>query len=109
MDPRACDGRTTVCPLWLLGGFFADLPPKGHSPLQAGAVELPDFELLRVDAIEATHVEHDHVPSPGSFAKSIGLDAAGLAERMMDCAPVELIVRHLIVAGEQLEVRHRNG
>src|SRR5262245_14915621 len=19
MDPRACDGRTTVCPLWLLG------------------------------------------------------------------------------------------
>ena len=20
MDPRACDGQTTVCPLWLLGG-----------------------------------------------------------------------------------------
>ena len=23
MDPRACDGQTTVCPLWLLGYFFA--------------------------------------------------------------------------------------
>src|SRR5262245_14007852 len=22
MDPRACDGRTTVCPLWLLGQLF---------------------------------------------------------------------------------------
>src|SRR5437762_7977710 len=23
MDPGACDGRTTVCPLWLLGSLFS--------------------------------------------------------------------------------------
>src|SRR5450432_485153 len=26
MDPRACDGQTTVCPLWLFGALFRLIP-----------------------------------------------------------------------------------
>src|SRR6185295_1357962 len=58
MDPRACDGRTTVCPLWLLGG-----PLASALALQARAVEFFHLELFRVDAIQAAHVEHHHVPA----------------------------------------------
>src|SRR5512144_1614401 len=99
MDPRACDGWTTVCPLWLLGDSFATAPRS-----QARAVEFLHLELLNVDAVQAAHVEHHHVPAAGPFAVGVGLDAARLAEWMMDRALVEPVVGHFIFARQQLEV-----
>src|SRR6185312_16159110 len=32
MHQRACDGQTTVCPLWLLGVPFVIPPRKGEGP-----------------------------------------------------------------------------
>src|SRR5262249_6118722 len=95
MDPGACDGQTTVCPLWLLAHAFTGLH-FGGSTLQTGAVEFPAFELLRVDTIQAAHIEHDYLLPAGSLAIGIRLDAAGLAERVMNRALVELVVRQPI-------------
>src|SRR5262245_39099327 len=106
MDPRACDGRTTVCPLWLFG---QPLLPHSHAPLQIGAAKFPYFELIRVDAVKATHVQHDHVFATRALAISVRLVAAGLAERGMNRALVELIVGHVILAGEKLEIGPCNG
>src|SRR5262245_27179261 len=101
MDPRACDGRTTVCPLWLLGSPCEDLETR--------AVEFLHLELLGVDVVQTAHVEHHHVFAARPLAVGVRLDATRLAEGMVDRALVELIVRHLILAREKLEVRHRDG
>src|SRR5262249_59672067 len=100
MDPGACDGQTTVCPLWLLAHAFTGLH-FGGSTLQTGAVEFPAFELLRVDTIQAAHIEHDYLLPAGSLAIGIRLDAAGLAERVMNRALVELVVRQHSYSGCQ--------
>ena len=68
MDPRACDGWTTVRPLWLLGVFFFFAKLALIGALQAGAVERLYIELSRVDIVETAHVEHHHLPSAGPFA-----------------------------------------
>src|SRR5262245_40731246 len=101
MDPRACDGWTTVCPLWLLG-----VPSRVS---ETRTVEFLHLELLSVDAVQATHVEHHHVFAARPLTVGVRLDAARLAEGMVDRALAELIVRHLILAREKLEVRHRDG
>src|SRR5262245_23027675 len=101
MDPRACDGRTTVCPLWLLGSLC--------EALETRAIEFLHYELLGVDAVQATHIEHHHVFAARALAVSVGLDAAGLAELMMNRVLVELVLGHFILARHQFEVRHCNG
>ena len=53
--------------------------------------------------------EHHHLSAARAFPVSVGLDAASPAERVMNGALVELVVRHLVLAGEQLEVGHCNG
>src|SRR5262245_2013682 len=102
MDPRACDGWTTVRPLWLLG------PPFCRFPLAAGPVEFHDFELIRIDAVEAAHVQHDHLAAAGTLAEGIRLNAAGLAERVMNSVRVKFVVRHLVFPRQQLEIGHRS-
>src|SRR5262245_54524822 len=82
MEPRAGDGRTTVCPLWLLRAGFC-----GPQRLQTGAIKFLQLQLVHVDAVKAAHVEHDQVSATRTLAISVRLDAAGLAER------VNLIVR----------------
>ena len=77
--------------------------------LETGAVEFLHLELLRVDPIEAAHVEHHHLLAAGSFAIGVGLDAASLAKRVMDGAVVELVVRHVIFVGEQLKIGLRDA
>src|SRR5262245_46821925 len=104
MDPRACDGRTTVCPLWLLGTGFC-----GPRRLQTGAIKFLQLQLVHVNAVKAAHVEHDHVPATRALAVSVRLDAAGLAKRVMNRAPIELVVRHVVLAGEKLEIGPCNG
>src|SRR5262245_28274064 len=77
--------------------------------LKTRAIEFLHRELLGVDALEAAHVEHHHVSAARSLAVGVRLDAARLAEWMVDRTLVELILRHLILAREKLEVRQRNG
>ena len=60
MDPRACNGWTTVRPLWLLG-----------LPLDASAVEFFYFELIHIDTIKAAHVEHHHVSAARTLAVGV--------------------------------------
>ena len=96
-------------PVMAFGGLFSGLiSAAGHS-LQTGAVEFPHPELICVDAVEAAHVEHDHVFATRPFAIGVRLDAAGGAKRVMDCALVELVVRDRVFAGEKFEVGHWNG
>src|SRR5262245_1796189 len=77
--------------------------------LETRTVEFLHLELLSVDAVQATHVEHHHIPAAWAFAVSVRLDATRLAEWVVDRALVELIVRHFILAGEQLEIGSRDG
>jgi len=77
--------------------------------LQTGAVEFPQLELFRVDAVEAAHVEHYHVLASGPFTVGVRLDPARFAEWVMNGTPVELIVCCLVFAGEKFEVGHRDG
>ena len=67
-----------------------ECPPRS----QARAVEFLHLELLDVDAVQAAHVEHHHVPAAGALAVSVGLDATRFAEWMMNRALVELVVGH---------------
>src|ERR1051326_1063626 len=72
--------------------------------LQTAAVELHDLEALRVDAVEAAHVDHHHVVAAASLAVGVRLDAAGGAKWVMDGALVELKIRHGIRARQEPEI-----
>ena len=88
-------------PVMAFGGLL-------RCPLQAGTIEFFHRELIRVDAVEATHVDHDHVFATRFLAVGVRLDAAGRAEWMMNNMFVELEIRHRDVARDQLEVRCRS-
>src|SRR5262249_25329714 len=93
MDPRACDGWTTVCPLWLLRGPCSRSDFFGR--LQAGTIKFLHRELFRVDSVETANVEHYHIPAALALAVGVRLNPAGLAERVMNPAVVELILGQL--------------
>src|SRR6185437_12733936 len=99
-DPRACDGWTTVRPLWLFGGAKS---------LHTRSVELHHLELVRIDSVETAHVDHHHVLAARTFAVGVGLDAASRAERVMNGALVELKIRHFTIARDQLEIGRVGG
>ena len=63
MDPRACNGWTTVRPLWLFGDSGAGL--------QTGTVEFFHLELIHVDTVEAAYVEHYHVSAARTLAVGV--------------------------------------
>src|ERR1035441_7881846 len=62
-DPRACDGRTTVCPLWLLGHPQTQLP-------QLVDVETARYQLL-LDRVRDKQFEARPV---GLLAERRGID-----------------------------------
>jgi hypothetical protein len=98
MDPRACDGWTTVCPLWLLSDPLLQREFFGSRQLQASAVKFLHRELFRVDSVETANVEHHHIPVARAFAVGIRLNPAGLAERVMNPAVVKLILGRFALA-----------
>src|SRR5688572_23755151 len=56
-------------------------------------------EGLQVDIVEAAGVDGDGVGAVGGLAASEGLDAAGLAEQVVDDVVVELVARDGVSAG----------
>ena len=48
--------------------------------------------LFRVDSIETANVEHYYIPAARTLAVGVRLNPAGLAERVMNPAVVELIL-----------------
>src|SRR5262245_39458873 len=95
MDPRACDGWTTVCPLWLLGVRFSGAIFSAAAALQAGTIKFLHRELFRVDPVETANIEHHHVFAARAFTVGIRLNPASLAERVMNPAVVKLILGQL--------------
>src|SRR5690349_20486653 len=75
--------------------------------LGAAAVEVLDLQLLGIDAIEAAHVDRGHRLAARAGAARERLDAAGLAERVVNDVLVELVVGQLVLALLELELLDR--
>src|SRR5262245_63409724 len=58
MDPRACDGWTTVCPLWLLRDPLIRRDFIGSRRATGWHHQISSRELLHVDPVENTKVSN---------------------------------------------------
>ena len=78
--------------------------PERRPSLEAPPVEADHAERRPVDAVQAAHVDGDHLAPGGILAPSEGADAAGWTEVVVDPLRVELVVGELIRAGLQVEL-----
>src|SRR5262249_1761000 len=90
MDPRACVGWTSVCPLWLLRDPLIRRDFIGSRRATGWHHQISSPRTVPRRPVETTNVEHHHIPAAWALAIGIRLNPAGLAERVMNPAVVKL-------------------
>src|SRR5579872_7115817 len=90
MDPRACDGRTTVCPLWLFGALLscAGSQPSHHVLAEtvdrALAGERDERDLARLARLETNRRARGNVEPHTARSSAVELQRrVGFEEMVM--------------------------
>src|SRR5262245_66303693 len=75
--------------------------PLCQGALEAAAIERRDLERRQIDAVQAAHVDGNHVRAVRHLAAGERFDSAAGTEQVMDHLPVELVIRHVVLAKTQ--------